>query len=70
VAWKILDHTADAGFEAEADTLAEIFLDAAEAFLFIAQDRRPVISPKQVNSTLSFSPQWTGKNWRSPGSTS
>lgn len=41
VAWKILDHTADAGFEAEADTLAEIFLDAAEAFLFIAAGPAP-----------------------------
>lgn len=39
--WKILDHTSDAGFVAEADTLAEIFLDAAEAFLFIAAGPAP-----------------------------
>ncbi len=41
MAWRILDHTADAGFEAEADTMAEVFLDAAEVFLFIAAGLAP-----------------------------
>ncbi len=41
MAWRLLEHTADAGFEAEADTLAEVFLDAAEAFLFLAAGLTP-----------------------------
>ena len=34
--WRILDHRADGGFEAEGDTLDEVFLHGAEAFLFLA----------------------------------
>lgn len=36
MAWRLLDHRADAGFEAEGETLEELFFHGAEAFLFLA----------------------------------
>ncbi len=35
MAWKLIDHRADAGFEAEGETLEEVFTDGTAAFLFI-----------------------------------
>lgn len=35
MAWRLVDHTADAGIEAEGETLDEVFLGAAEAFLYL-----------------------------------
>ena len=35
MAWRLVDHTADAGIEAEGETLDEVFLAAAEAFLYL-----------------------------------
>lgn len=52
--WKILDHTADAGFEAEADTLSEVFFDAAEAFLFLAAGMAPGDLPESGKSDALF----------------
>ena len=33
--WKLVDHRADIGFEAEGDTLEEAFLEGTAAFLFV-----------------------------------
>lgn len=36
--WRLVDHRADTGFEAEGDTLEEVFMSAAAAFLFICTE--------------------------------
>jgi SHS2 domain-containing protein len=49
----ILEHTADIGFHAEADTLAELFEEAAHAMLEIAADRSAVCvaATRQIDVT-------------------
>ncbi len=37
--WKIVDHTADAGFEVTADSLEELFLQAREAFYYLCLEK-------------------------------
>ena len=41
--FELLEHTADIGFEARADTPADLFQEAAGAFLFIAVDTAAVL---------------------------